>query len=476
MTKLIDSSTCSDWLTNHHCTCPVCRYELQTDNPVYEAGRVERMKARKPRFAMYELKRMSVTELLALNRRPAPGIVDKDDLIDLLVREERIEIIPSPEPVEYDFDTLKRMRISELKRTMEDAGVFFHAKDVVEKSDMLTIFLNSGRLNLLPTESKPAATTDDSTSQGAISSSNSEGNRSSSSAKRPYVETVEEDSDSEPELKKSGKRYFSPTVEMFGASPSSTSDKNESSDCLPKDTSPDSEILESNQADSEGMLDTSMGENDSMSGVESYPVDGQTPCSSGIDGAESSSESLDHAPGTNQVCDMSPGQTAEDQHESSQPTTTYSVHETCPFQAYTVSHLRDLARVNNIDVSSCFERSDIVRLLTNASIEMKHPSEILRENLSNFGIAELRMIASEVNVDLSQCSDKEDVLHCLVEESTIGRPYLQKYLRALSPLSKLSLAQLKQTARDWGVNINDCLERGEIMQRLITSGRTTRSS
>ncbi|CAJ1967037.1 unnamed protein product [Cylindrotheca closterium] len=466
-----------DWLSNHHCTCPVCRYELQTNNPMYEAGRLERMKKRKPRFAMYELKRMSVPELLALNRRPAPNMVDKDELINLLARDEQIEIVPSPEPVEYDIDTLKAMRISELKLTMESAGVFFHAKDVVEKSDMLAIFLNSGRLSLSTPENKAAVADTDSSSQQSMSCKDPEFYRTGASAKRPFVETVEEDSDNEPEQKKAGACYASETVvEMFGSSSSPSLDRHGPPNGVANEANSDDSVRnDTYRVDMEPTNDASIAENDSTAEVEGNPVGCQSQ-SPAIDSDESISEPLGNNAGTNQKSDRSRWLPPSEQDNGTPPDTTYLVRDICPFEGYSVSHLRDLARINNVDLSCCFERSDIVRLLTNSRVEMKHPSELLRDSLSNFSISELGILASEVKLDLSKCKNREDILSRMVQEATVERPYLQKYLRSLCPLSTLSLGQLKKTARDWGVNINDCLERGEIMQRLVASRHTTARS
>lgn len=42
------------WL-NKQCTCPTCRFELETDDVEYESERKKRMKLRKPRYRLDEL-------------------------------------------------------------------------------------------------------------------------------------------------------------------------------------------------------------------------------------------------------------------------------------------------------------------------------------------------------------------------------------------------------------------------------------
>mmetsp|Transcript_24122 Transcript_24122/g.45885 ORF Transcript_24122/g.45885 Transcript_24122/m.45885 type:complete len:674 (-) Transcript_24122:1862-3883(-) len=143
--------TCIEHWLQSACTCPVCRYELPTDDAAYEAGRVARMKERKPRFARHELDRVPVKQLLKLRKNTTYQAVDRQDLIDYLIKSESIEIIATPEPVEYSLSNLRAMSVSQLRRCMNDeAGVFFDPKDVIEKEDMIEIFLMSGRLLVLP--------------------------------------------------------------------------------------------------------------------------------------------------------------------------------------------------------------------------------------------------------------------------------------------------------------------------------------
>lgn len=145
----------TEWL-NRHCTCPVCRYELPTDNVVYERERKQRMKFRKPRYARYELERMQMKELKELCARlnvMTLGMMEKREFVDALVASEKIILISAPEPVEYpSVAVLRSMGVGQLKKAMKDAGVFFDSKDVVEKEDMVQIFVNSGRIVLLEKE------------------------------------------------------------------------------------------------------------------------------------------------------------------------------------------------------------------------------------------------------------------------------------------------------------------------------------
>jgi len=145
----------AQWLTKHF-TCPICRYELLTDDSNYESGWKKRMAQRKPRFAQYELKLMSMKEVksLCIRLRLKVGI-DKDETIRRILDSGRVDVIVTPEPVEYDsLEDLRRMGVGKLKKVMADAGVFFDAKDVVEKQDMVQIFVNSGRIVFLQPENK----------------------------------------------------------------------------------------------------------------------------------------------------------------------------------------------------------------------------------------------------------------------------------------------------------------------------------
>jgi hypothetical protein len=460
------------------------------------------MKARKPRFARYELERMSIKELVSLNRGRSLGIGEKKDLIQFLIDHERIDLIPTPEPVEYKMEDLRAMRVSELKRAMADAGVFFHAKDVVEKSDMISIFVNSGRLNLIPVEE---AVEQEEARQDFVlpevrdenHESSCESQKATHTSKRPLVETVDEEEGSDPERKRPTNMEEQPTpVVMF---PSVTSPVT----CTRGDETPPTSrsIPMSGSSDTPRVASSSVGEESSDPQRLVLDPPNRHSVDRGLPDQSSASTTADNAPASPGVDDCASSDVSLDDPESplvtlvppsadlpieSQPSTeaqesvnlppreisTNAANEPqladCPLKEYSVAQLLSLGREANIDLSSCFERSEMVNLLVAAGVTGRTRVDLHTSTFADWSVSQLRAVASEVNIDLSQCSDQTEIVDRILQEANFERPHLRTYLRVLSPLTTSSLYQLRATARAWDVDISDCLEKEEIIQRLFT--------
>lgn len=163
------TSCIQDWLSRN-CACPTCRYELPTDDPTFEQGRLERMRLRRPlRYPQSVVERMALQELRRLLPSSGSGssipngrVVDRASLVEYLVEMGQLEVLPAPPAVEYRLAELRNMSVKQLRRVMqEDAEVFFDPKDVVEKEDMIQIFLASGRLSVIPEAQVAAAEQDE---------------------------------------------------------------------------------------------------------------------------------------------------------------------------------------------------------------------------------------------------------------------------------------------------------------------------
>jgi len=428
------------------------------------------MKSRKPRFAMHELKRMPISDLLELSR-PQSGlhVLEKKDLIKRLIDENWIDIIPSPDPVEYKLEELKSMKIGQLKRAMADAGVFFRREDVVEKSDMITVFENSGRLVLIrsESESEPEAeeeskidlddnnyeTTTNATidndelnSVGSSCNSNMETGSTTDSEGEDdnniVVETVNDDpSDRAFAANETVDEDFDGSrIEMF---PNRNEELvEESRESETRDTSSSSSINEE-FPDSDESQNSSANGTDIRSDTQAQEL---VPMDVVVDDDDDLSAIVDLIDANTDIRST--------------------------FEHYTIHHLQTLGRDLQVDLSHCLMRKEMIDLFVNAGITgTTDPSALRPLMFSSWSVSQLRVVASAIKINLSECKTKDEMIERILHSGNVERPYLRDYLRSLSPLTTKSLSDLRAIARELQINISDCLEKDEIIQRLIARDR-----
>jgi hypothetical protein len=145
-----------EWL-KIRCTCPGCRYELPTDDPLYEADRVERMKKSRRyvvRCRREELDGMSISRLKALLTQCSvsfAGCVDKFELVERLLSSGCVEIVEGIPPKQLSAQEFEALSVAELKQLVLSFGLSMPwegTRAVVEKAEIRRLLLDSGRVQL----------------------------------------------------------------------------------------------------------------------------------------------------------------------------------------------------------------------------------------------------------------------------------------------------------------------------------------
>ena len=435
--------TCiQDWLQSQqqqqqqqqqqYATCPICRYELETTDPEIEKGRKRRMKLRKPRFAKYQLERMSIQELEILAKQLHLHLhlqlklkmskpfwkssmnknknnlnnnhKHKHDLIQLIWTSGKIELIAAPIPVEYSYslEELKKISISKLKASMLDAGVFFDPNDIVEKEDMVRLFLKSGRLKLTePYLYAPSV--------------GLEGYHNHYDPKPPAsLETMgfNDDDDVHDDVDNDTIAHQGPIVETA---------IHETQELLRSRYSPTALHMF-------GDVSANMGQSEEI--IQSI----------------SGSDISDNLPEETEPIVPPPSPHIE-------------------FQNMNVADLKRIGRRANVDLSHCIERRDMIEALIDAGT-----SPIIQSSdLAKWSVSGLRALANEINVDFTSCRDRDDMVQHLVHAAQ-QRTNVNNYLNTLMPLASLTVPQLRAVAREWQLNIWDCIEKEEMIHRIIATG------
>lgn len=150
-----------EWLEKH-CTCPVCRFELETDDAAYENERKKRMKNRKLRLRLDEINSKSISQLRELSASlniNIAGCIDKTEVIDKLVKSGFIEITEGQPPMEMTEAEFQAKSVSELKYLLLSFGL--SDKDLLYKSELRDKLISSGRIILTPVEEPDAVEEED---------------------------------------------------------------------------------------------------------------------------------------------------------------------------------------------------------------------------------------------------------------------------------------------------------------------------
>lgn len=134
------------WLELNH-QCPVCRYQLPTDNTFFEHGRQTSMHERRLRLRVKDLSVKSIRELRYLAEHLSvdiEGCLEKSEILDRILSSQLVEVVDEEQHREPDsnaqnsalpLEQLRAMNVLQLKAEMHRQGV--DAQGCIEKNDMI---------------------------------------------------------------------------------------------------------------------------------------------------------------------------------------------------------------------------------------------------------------------------------------------------------------------------------------------------
>jgi len=148
-----------DWLRKSN-ECPVCRFELPTDDAEYERGRRQRMAGRQLRMRRLDLTVKTVQELSRLANFigvDVRGCLEKSELVERIAASSQVQIIPtegmdasassqdaSAAVVVFTRSQLEALSIGEVQALMERLSV--DTSDCRDKGDLIARLVLSGRV------------------------------------------------------------------------------------------------------------------------------------------------------------------------------------------------------------------------------------------------------------------------------------------------------------------------------------------
>jgi len=157
---LFHKSCVSDWL-KRHCTCPCCRFEVESDDVEYEKDRRMRMKGRKLRMRADEISGKTLGQLRELCRQTSVSIVgciDKTEIVERLINSGRIEVTEQAPAVEIARSVFMSKGVGDLRHLLKSFGI--SDEGALEKKELRGRLEESGRIIIIEDGDGAAAAAD----------------------------------------------------------------------------------------------------------------------------------------------------------------------------------------------------------------------------------------------------------------------------------------------------------------------------
>ncbi|CAM9224951.1 unnamed protein product [Chrysoparadoxa australica] len=145
---IFDKDCVMEWLEKH-CTCPTCRFEMETDDATYEVDRRKRMKTRMPRIRRIDLDTSPLTGLRKMAREQQislAGCLEKADVIRRIVDSGKVSIVKSTIP-EYKRSVLQNLSVKELRMLLQSLEM--DSEGCLTKQDLVARLDQSKRITVV---------------------------------------------------------------------------------------------------------------------------------------------------------------------------------------------------------------------------------------------------------------------------------------------------------------------------------------
>lgn len=139
-----------EWLRKQG-SCPVCRYEVESSDTVFEIGRKKRMQAsRKMRMRKDELKAKKVSELRNIAHQLSiniSGCIDKSEITDIMIASGKFDFTEGVPVQNIDEAAFQSMSVRELRQLLLSFGI--SDEGMLDKGELRGALVESGRIKLV---------------------------------------------------------------------------------------------------------------------------------------------------------------------------------------------------------------------------------------------------------------------------------------------------------------------------------------